>query len=579
MIIHYLKIKLCQKKIILGLVFVLGLSFFATSGVDAIETESSVFQYQEIMTSPINTWVGSLSYGMRSEAVRELQQTLSGDNYTHIYPEKLTTGYFGVLTQQAVKRFQAENGLPQTGVVDENLKQSIWGWDSIPEPTSPIYLEPVCDKVCMAKGYSNGTCRNACYAGEVNLGATSDCNYCPPGVACATVMSYCCCGQEQGDSGDCTDSDGGINKYIKGKTCRPSRIVSVSTEDAVTGATSLFCKTDMCDMLAHSYSTSTSLMGADAPLLKEYYCANGVMMSKHIKCENGCADGACLKVAEEDCTLKGQRDYYPFNCCSGLVPRSCNLEEGHQEPISSARCCIACGDGICEEELESQYNCPEDCEGVCHKELNKEDCESFDGTYRSYPCPIGYPCDPKWYCECPCKTDSDCGVDRCSQGRDVCLEIRYNCENGKCEYAQKEYKGYSCASSYDPASSTPEKCLDTCGDGICKSPETQWWCPEDCKGCVGDGEVKTPLSECCAGLHVIASGYRNNISYCTSEVCGNGACRALENEWNCPQDCKTTTPPVDVQPIITLIREAINKLNSAIRLLGEISSVDGGWAH
>jgi hypothetical protein len=40
-------------------------------------------------------------------------------------------------------------------------------------------------------------------------------------------------------------------------------------------------------------------------------------------------------------------------------------------------------------------------------------------------------------------------------------------------------------------------------------------------------------------LHVIASGYRNNISYCTSEVCGNGECKELENKWNCPEDCGT----------------------------------------
>jgi hypothetical protein len=81
-------------------------------------------------------------------------------------------------------------------------------------------------------------------------------------------------------------------------------------------------------------------------------------------------------------------------------------------------------------------------------------------------------------------------------------------------------------------------------------------------------------------LHVIASGYRNNISYCTSEVCGNGKCQALENEWNCKEDCKITTQPVNVQPVINMIKQAIEKLNLAIRMLGDLVAIsvdsDGG---
>jgi hypothetical protein len=50
-----------MKKIILGLVIVLGLSFCAVSGVDATETESSVFQYQETTISPVNIGAENLS--------------------------------------------------------------------------------------------------------------------------------------------------------------------------------------------------------------------------------------------------------------------------------------------------------------------------------------------------------------------------------------------------------------------------------------------------------------------------------------------------------------------------------------
>ena len=92
------------------------------------------------------------------------------------------------------------------------------------------------------------------------------------------------------------------------------------------------------------------------------------------------------------------------------------------------------------------------------------------------------------------------------------------------------------------------------------------------------GSVK---GECCAGLHEISSGYRNGVAYCTSEVCGNGECKALENKWNCPKDCETIEPElepelepeptVNIQPIINMIKQAIEKLNSAIRLLGNLT--------
>ena len=57
---------------------------------------------------------GDLYYGMTSSEVRCLQQFLAnlGPN---IYPEGLITGYFGPLTQAAVKRYQALQGIITTG--------------------------------------------------------------------------------------------------------------------------------------------------------------------------------------------------------------------------------------------------------------------------------------------------------------------------------------------------------------------------------------------------------------------------------------------------------------------------------
>ena len=57
----------------------------------------------------------SLSIGLRGEEVKKLQEFLAQDKA--IYPEGLATGYFGVLTQAAVKRWQAKNGIEAVGIV------------------------------------------------------------------------------------------------------------------------------------------------------------------------------------------------------------------------------------------------------------------------------------------------------------------------------------------------------------------------------------------------------------------------------------------------------------------------------
>ena len=53
--------------------------------------------------------------GMSNEDVELLQETLATD--PEIYPEGLITGYFGPLTERAVKRFQKKMGVEQVGVV------------------------------------------------------------------------------------------------------------------------------------------------------------------------------------------------------------------------------------------------------------------------------------------------------------------------------------------------------------------------------------------------------------------------------------------------------------------------------
>ena len=58
---------------------------------------------------------GTLGFGATGANVTNLQTFLASS--ASIYPQGLVTGYFGVLTQQAVKNFQASYGISQVGVV------------------------------------------------------------------------------------------------------------------------------------------------------------------------------------------------------------------------------------------------------------------------------------------------------------------------------------------------------------------------------------------------------------------------------------------------------------------------------
>lgn len=57
----------------------------------------------------------SLSLGMTNEEVKFLQEILAAD--PGVYPEGLVTGFYGSLTEKAVKKFQAKYGIEQAGIV------------------------------------------------------------------------------------------------------------------------------------------------------------------------------------------------------------------------------------------------------------------------------------------------------------------------------------------------------------------------------------------------------------------------------------------------------------------------------
>ncbi len=71
---------------------------------------------ETVFTTPANHFVEILRRGIKDIEVEHLQEVLARDE--GLYPEKLITGYFGTLTEQALKKFQKRHNLPQTGITD-----------------------------------------------------------------------------------------------------------------------------------------------------------------------------------------------------------------------------------------------------------------------------------------------------------------------------------------------------------------------------------------------------------------------------------------------------------------------------
>lgn len=66
----------------------------------------------------------NLTPGVRGDEVKALQAILSQD--TSIYPQGIASGFYGNLTQEAVKRLQQRSGIPVTGIVDNDTRDLLF---------------------------------------------------------------------------------------------------------------------------------------------------------------------------------------------------------------------------------------------------------------------------------------------------------------------------------------------------------------------------------------------------------------------------------------------------------------------
>jgi peptidoglycan hydrolase-like protein with peptidoglycan-binding domain len=79
----------------------------------------STLQSDKFQSTGSNT--GNLSVGSRGSSVAQLQATLQAKGYFHQQP----TGYYGQITQGAVKAFQRDQGISQTGVVGPQTRAAL----------------------------------------------------------------------------------------------------------------------------------------------------------------------------------------------------------------------------------------------------------------------------------------------------------------------------------------------------------------------------------------------------------------------------------------------------------------------
>lgn len=90
------------------------------------QIQSLMQQIQSLRTQVASTTVSlvqNLSLGSQGEQVSVLQALLAAN--PSIYPQGLITGYFGPLTERAVKQYQAENGIEQVGIVGPQTRAKL----------------------------------------------------------------------------------------------------------------------------------------------------------------------------------------------------------------------------------------------------------------------------------------------------------------------------------------------------------------------------------------------------------------------------------------------------------------------
>lgn len=88
-----------------------------------LRAQLEIVKKTEVSVTKNIIFTKTLQRGMRNAEVTKLQEFLKQSQ--EIYPEGLVTGYFGPLTEAAVKRFQEKHGIESIGIVGPKTRQKL----------------------------------------------------------------------------------------------------------------------------------------------------------------------------------------------------------------------------------------------------------------------------------------------------------------------------------------------------------------------------------------------------------------------------------------------------------------------
>jgi len=252
----------------------------------------------------------------------------------------------------------------------------------------------------------------------------------------------------------CTDSDGGINYYVKGST---TEVLNNNGEISPSESTIMdYCSTERPEILV------------------EQYCKEiGFATKINWLCPNGCSDGACVGETEKPCTAEAK-----------ICPDGTSV--AREGPNCEFRACPTTTDNctkysICPDGRQVKKCWPSGDVCVCYDSL-QEACKTDQETecQETYTCPDGSQVKNCVRigdgCACPLYPEKECG----DYTKDICCKVSYTSEDTiKYVFSPKE----SCIS---PTGS--EKVLEIVEESACivqrenklgiNSPEA---CPSGCE--------------------------------------------------------------------------------------------------
>ncbi len=245
-----------------------------------------------------------------------------------------------------------------------------------------------------------------------------------------------------------------------------------------------------------------------------------------------------------------------------------------------------CGDGKCEDGVESCGSCPGDC-GACPLECKVKSSSEPDAKgCKGCACEAcvcakdSYCCATAWDSACVSQCTKDCSGPKCATGIcgdnkcDFATESSTTCPND-CVPTAKCGDGV-CLGSPSSSGETCETCAQdcgvcagagpTCGDGKCTDGVEQCaTCPQDCgvcdkvcgpqkiPGCGGCSCEKDVCAEdpyCCEtawdGQCVDECSFSDTPAKCPVDLCGDGICSGSEKCSDCAKDCGVCPPAAAV---------------------------------